>query len=84
MPTGVTLGHLADMLAAQPKKLKYHWMMLHGTSSWVRSADAVLLLKNEDVDVEHSEGYRGEYVNPSNRKALTGGGRRLERRAPPS
>jgi hypothetical protein len=73
VPTGVTLGHLADMLAAQPKKLEYHWMMLHGAASWARSADAVVLPKNEDVDVEHSEGYHGVYVNPSNGIAFPGG-----------
>jgi hypothetical protein len=73
VPTGVTLGHLADMLAAQPKKLEYHWMMLHGAASWARSADAVVLPKNEDVDVEHSEGCHGVYVNPSNGIAFPGG-----------
>jgi hypothetical protein len=57
--------------------------MLHGASSWVRLADAVVL-PNEDVDVEHSEGYRGVCVNPSNCIACPGGleaigGRRLEK-----
>lgn len=70
--TGVTLGHLADMLAAQPRGLEYHWMMLHGASAWVRSADAVVL-PNGDVDVEHSEGYRGVSVNPSSGTAFPGG-----------
>ena len=72
VPSGVTLRHLADMLAAQPKELKYHWMMLHGAASWVRSADAVVLPKNQDVDVEHL-GHRGAYVNPSNGIAFPGG-----------
>lgn len=69
----MTLGHLADMLAAQPRRLEYHWMMLHGASPWVRSADAVVLPKNEGVGVEHSECYRGVYVNPSNGIAFPGG-----------
>jgi hypothetical protein len=47
-------------------------MMLHGASSWVRSADAGVL-PNEDVDVQHSEGYRGVYVNRSNGIAFPGG-----------
>jgi hypothetical protein len=70
--TGVTSGHLADMLGAQQRELEYRWTMLHDASSWVRSADAVVL-PNEDVDVEHSEGYRGVYVNPSNGIAFPGG-----------
>ena len=70
------------MLAAQPRRLEYHWMMLQGASSWVRSADAVVLLENEDVDVELSEGYRGVYVNPSNGIAFPGGFG-SGRRAPP-
>jgi hypothetical protein len=72
VPTGVTLGHFADMLAAQPKKLEYHWMQLHGAASWARSVDAVAL-PNDGVDVEHSDGYRGVYVNPSNGIAFPGG-----------
>ena len=43
------------MLGAQPKELEYHWMMLHGASSRVRSVDAVVLPK-DDVYPEHWEG----------------------------
>lgn len=72
VPSGVTLGHFADMLAAQPKKLEYHWMQSHGYAFWLRSADATVPLP-EGGDKEHSMGYRGVYVNPSNGIAFPGG-----------
>jgi hypothetical protein len=71
VPTGVTLGHFADMLAAQPNKLEYHWMQLHGYADWLRSADTAGELP--EVDKEHSRDYRGVYVNPSNGIAFPGG-----------
>lgn len=72
VPTGVTLGHFADMLAAQPNKLEYHWMQPHGYASWLRSADAISPLP-KGGDKEHSTGFRGVYVNPSNGIAFPGG-----------
>ena len=72
MCTGETLGHLADMLAAQTKKMEYHRMQLHGASSWVRSADAIVLTNNR-VNMEHSEGHCGVYDNPSNGFTYPGG-----------
>jgi hypothetical protein len=56
VPSGVTLGHFADMLAAQPRRLKLHWMSLHGHADWLRSADAVVMVPAEEVDKEESEG----------------------------
>lgn len=72
VPSGVTLGHLADMLAAQPKKLEYHWMQPHDYASWLRSADTTAPLPKPG-DKEHPTGYRGVYVNPSNGIAFPGG-----------
>jgi hypothetical protein len=48
--SGVTLGHFADMLAAQPRRLKLHWMSLHGHADWLRSADAVTMVPAEEVE----------------------------------
>ena len=50
VPSGVTLGHFADMLAAQPRRLKLHWMSLHGHADWLRSADAVVMVPAEEVE----------------------------------
>lgn len=47
--TGVTLGHLSDLLASLPKKLKLHWMQVHGDVWWARSADAVVLPKEREI-----------------------------------
>ena len=68
------------MLGAHPKELEYHWMMLHGASSRVRSVDAVVLPKN-DVYAEHWRGYRGMYANLSNGITFPGGFAN-DRRAP--
>ena len=76
----MTLGHFADMLAAQPKRLEYHWMQPHGYSSWLRSADAVVPLP-KGGDKENADGYRGVYVNPSNGIAFPGGFGRNWRKA---
>jgi hypothetical protein len=72
VPSGVTLGHFADMLAAQSNKGEYHWMQPHGYSSWLRSADSTTPLP-QGGDKEHSDGLRGVYVNPSNGIAFPGG-----------
>ena len=75
MSIGVTLGHSAGMLAAQMKKLEYneyHWMQLHGASSWVHLADAIMVLNN-GVDVEHFEGLCGVFVDPCNGITFSGG-----------
>jgi hypothetical protein len=40
----------ADMLAAQPRRLKLHWMSLHGHADWLRSADAVTMVPAEEVE----------------------------------
>jgi hypothetical protein len=72
VPSGVTLGHFADMLAAQSNKAEYHWMQPHGYSSWLRSADSTTPLPQRG-DKENSDGFRGVYVNPSNGIAFPGG-----------
>ena len=53
--SGVTMGHVADMLAAQSHKYRYHWMWLHGHVSWLRSADAVVVPGEKDVDEDESD-----------------------------
>lgn len=68
--SGVTLGHVADMLAAQPKKLTYHWMQLHVYNWWLRSRDAVVVPKEGDLG--NNEARPGVYVNPSNGLAMPG------------
>lgn len=70
MPSGVTLGHIVDMLAAQPTKLTYHWMQVNGQAWWKRSADAVVV--PADKDVGNNEARPGVYVNPSNGIAFPG------------
>ena len=70
VPSGVKLGHLADLLAAQPKKLKLHWMQIHGHEWWVRAADADVVPK--DGDVGDNKARKGVYVNPSNGIAFPG------------
>ena len=72
VPSGVTLGHFADMLAAQLNKLEYHWMQPHGYSSWLRSADATTV-PPKGGDKENPDRYRVVYVNPSNGIAFPGG-----------
>ncbi|KAK5111587.1 hypothetical protein LTR85_011816 [Meristemomyces frigidus] len=71
VPSGVTLGHLADLLAAQPKKLDLHWMQVQGHAWWVRSAAAVVVPK-EGKGGGDNEARRGVYVNPSNGIAFPG------------
>ncbi|KAK3052705.1 hypothetical protein LTR09_006187 [Extremus antarcticus] len=65
--TGVTLGHVADLLATIPKKLDLHWMMVDGHAWWARSTDAVM---DRDPDAEQVEYFNtcrwGAYTNPSN------------------
>ncbi|KAK4555320.1 hypothetical protein LTR86_007617 [Recurvomyces mirabilis] len=70
VPTGVTLGHLADLLAAQPKKLTMHWMQIHGYVWWSRSSDAVVVPKEGEGG--NNESRPGVYVNPSNGIAFPG------------
>ena len=70
VPSGVKLGHLADLLGAQPKKLKLHWMQIHGHEWWVRSADAVVVPKEGDVGDNNAR--KGVYMNPSNGIAFPG------------
>ena len=72
MPSGVTLGHFADMLAAQPRSLECHSMQPYGYAHWLRSADATVS-PPEGGDKENADGYRGVYVNPSNGIAFPGG-----------
>jgi hypothetical protein len=48
VPSGVTLRNFADMLAAESKKLKLHWMSLHGHAYCLRSADAIVPPPDED------------------------------------
>lgn len=62
--TGVTLGHLADLLATIPQKFERHWMSIDGWAWWLRSAD------EPDVD---TPAYRGVYVNPTNGLPFPGG-----------
>jgi hypothetical protein len=61
VPSGVTLGHFADMLAAQPKKLELHWMYLHGHAYWLRSADAAVV-PPDTGDEGHWDEERQRYV----------------------
>lgn len=70
MPSGVTLGSVADMLEAQPKQLTYHWMQINGQAWWLRSADAVVIPGERDVG--NNEARPGVYVNPSNWIAFPG------------
>ena len=51
--TGVTLGHVADLLATIPKKLERHWMSLDGHAWWVRSADAVVVPESTGENSRH-------------------------------
>jgi len=63
-PSGVTLGHVADLLAAKTKKLNVHWIQVIGHEYWLRSADAIVVPPNANVGNEESR--PGVYVNPSN------------------
>ncbi|KAK4889199.1 hypothetical protein LTR27_011957 [Elasticomyces elasticus] len=64
IPSGVTLGHIADLLAAKTKKLNVHWIQVIGHEYWLRPADAIVVPPNADVGNEESR--PGVYVNPSN------------------
>ncbi|KAK3625766.1 hypothetical protein LTR22_023420 [Elasticomyces elasticus] len=63
-PSGVTLGHVADLLAAKTKKLNVHWIQVIGHEYWLRSADAIVVPPNANVGNEESR--PGVYVNHSN------------------
>lgn len=64
VPSGVTLGHIADLFAAQPRKLTLHWWQIHTSAWWARSADAIVVPKEGEID--HNGARPGVYVNPSN------------------
>ena len=68
--SGVTLGHLADLVAAQSTKLKLHWMQITGHVWWARSADAIVV--PDESDGVGNEARAGVYVNPSNGIAFPG------------
>jgi hypothetical protein len=63
--TGVTMGHLADLLATLPSKHKLHWMLLDGHAWWARSADAVVV-PAPNYNGGNNAAVCGVYVNPSN------------------
>lgn len=63
VPTGVTLGHVADFAPSVPKK-RQHWMSVDCHGAWVRSADALVVPTTEDVS--NNDARPGVYVNPSN------------------
>ena len=62
---GVTLGHLADLLATLPKRLTLHWMSIDGDAFWARSVDAVVVPRLGEGG-GNNEAMKGVYVNPSN------------------
>lgn len=70
--TDVTLGHLADLLATIPQKFERHWMSIDGWAWWLRSADAVVVPKDDEPDID-TPAYRGAYVNPTNGLPFPGG-----------
>ena len=61
---GVTLGHLADLLASVGRGLTLHWIQIDGYAWWMRSADAIVVPK--EGETSNYDGMRGVYVNPSN------------------
>ena len=60
--TGVTLGHVADLLETLPSRHMLHWMSLDGHVWWARSADAPKPGKGKGAN----DAKPGVYVNPSN------------------
>ncbi|KAK3111476.1 hypothetical protein LTR53_013242 [Teratosphaeriaceae sp. CCFEE 6253] len=71
VPTGVTLGDVADVLADQPRKfMTLHWIQIMSHAWWVRSADAVVV--PEEGTGGNNEARAGVYVNPSNGIAFPG------------
>lgn len=71
--TGVTLGHVADLLATLPSRLTLHWMSLNGQAWWARSADAVVVPEPGQAERERGNApMAGVYVNPSNGIAFPG------------
>ena len=63
--TGVTMGHVADLLATLPSKHLLLWMMLDSHAWWARSADAIAV-PGPNHDGGNNAAMRGVYVNPSN------------------
>ena len=66
--TGVTLGHVADLLTTLPSRHTLHWMSLDGHARWARSADAPA----PDHGGGDNDAIPGVYVNPSNGIAFPG------------
>lgn len=70
--TGVTLGHLANLLASLPSKLERHWMSIDSHAWWARSADTIVVEAGMDDHDGKNAALKGVYVNPSNGIAFPG------------
>ena len=70
VPSEVTLGHIADLLAAEPEKLELHWRQIIGYAYWLRSTDAVVVPKEGGGG--NNEARPGVYVSPSKGIAFPG------------
>ncbi|KAK3708403.1 hypothetical protein LTR37_011499 [Vermiconidia calcicola] len=71
VPTGVTLGHVADLLLSISSRLTLHWVSIDGHAWWAMSTDALVAPRN-GTDGGDNASIPEVYVNPSNGIAFPG------------